>query len=85
MKVAVIHPSNAKDVSEDRVTKFKFNMNQLSVSDNVDLFKKTSELVFPYLISVSIFKYRLQRDYKKLENKLKNEVAEKKAIQIKKT
>ena len=59
-------------------------MNQLSVSDKVDLFKKTSELIFSGLINWSVAKDRLQRDYK-LENKLKTEVVEKKAIQIKKT
>ena len=39
LKVAVIQPSKAKDVSEDEVTKFKFNMNQFNVIDKVDLFK----------------------------------------------
>ena len=45
LKVAVIHSSKAKDVSEDKVTEFKFNMNLLSVCDKVDLFKQTSELI----------------------------------------
>ena len=36
-------------------------------------------------MSASIAKDRLRRDYKKIENKLKTEVKEKKAIQIKKT
>jgi hypothetical protein len=36
------------------------------------------------LIITSVAKDRLQRDYKKLENKLKTETAEKKALQIKK-
>ena len=59
-------------------------MNQFSVSDKVDLFKKTSELICSDLISASVAKDRLQRDYKKLENKLKTKFAEKKTIQIKK-
>jgi len=85
LKVVVIHPSKAKDASKDRVTQFKFNMNQFSVSDKVDLFKQTSEVICSDLISALVRKDRLQRDYKKLENKLKTEVVEKKVIQIKKT
>ena len=85
LNVVVIYPSKAKDASEGKVIEFKFNMNQFSVSDKVDLFKKTNELICSDLINVSIAKDRLQRDYKKLENKLKIEVAEKKEIQIKKT
>ena len=60
-------------------------MNQFSVSDKVYLFKKTSELIWSDLISASVAKDRLQRNYKKLENKLKTEVPDKKAIKIKKT
>lgn len=85
LKVTTIHPSKGKDASEDRVSKFKFNMNRFSVSDKVYLFKQTNELICSDLISASIAKDRLQRDYKKLENKLKTDVAEKKAIQNKKT
>ena len=59
-------------------------MNQFSISDKVDLFKQTSELICSGLISASVGKDKLQKDYKKLENKLKTEVAEKKAMQIKK-
>ena len=44
-------------------------MNQLSVSDKVDLFKQTSELICSDLINASVAKDRLQKDYKKLENK----------------
>jgi hypothetical protein len=60
-------------------------MNQFSDSDKVDLFKHTSEMICSDLIITSVAKDRLQRDYKKLENKLKTETAEKKALQIKKT
>lgn len=59
-------------------------MNQFSISDKVDLFKQTSELICSNLISASVSKDRLQKDYKKLEHKLKTEVVEKKAMQIKK-
>lgn len=59
-------------------------MNQFNISDKVDLFKKTNELICSNLIIASVAKDRLQKDYKKLENKLKTQVAEKKAIQIKK-
>ena len=60
-------------------------MNQFSVSDKVYLFKQTSEIMCSDLINASVTKDTLQRDYKKLEKKLKTEVAEKKEIQIKKT
>ena len=85
LKVVVIQPSKAKDVSEDKVTEFKFNMNKFNVSDKVDLFKQTSELICLDLISTSVSQDRLQRYYKKLENNLKYETTEKKALQIKNT
>ena len=84
LKVAIIQPSKAKNTLEDKVTEIKFNMNQFSIGDKVDLFKKTSELICSHLISASVAKDRLQKAYKKLENKLKIEVVEKKAMQIKK-
>ena len=84
LKVAIMQPLKAKNTSEDTVTEIKFNMNQLSISDKVDMFEQTSELICSDLISASTAKYRLQKDYKKLENILKIEVAEKKAMQIKK-
>ena len=59
LKVAVIQPSKAKDASKDRVTEFKFNMNQFSVSDKVDLFKQTSKLICSYLISELVAKDRM--------------------------
>ena len=58
-------------------------MNQFSISDKVDLFKQTSELIWSDLISASVAKDRMQKHYKKLENKLKTEVVEKKAMHIK--
>ena len=58
-------------------------MNQFSVVDKVYLFKQTSELIFSNLISTIVSKYKLFRDFKKLESKLKIEQAEKKALQIK--
>ena len=60
-------------------------MSQFSIVDKVDLFKQTSELICSDLISTSISKEKLQRDYRKLENKLKTKQAEKKELQIKKT
>jgi len=59
-------------------------MSQFSVVDKVDFFKQTSELICSDLIATSVSKDKLYRDYKKLENKLKTEAAEKKALQIKK-
>lgn len=55
-----------------------FNMNQFNVSDKVDFFKQTSELICSDLMSTPVAKDKLRRDYKKLENKLKIETAEKK-------
>ena len=52
-------------------------MNQFSISDKVYLFKQISELICLDLINASVAKDRLQKDYKKLENKLKTEAAEK--------
>lgn len=52
--------------------------------DKVGLFKQTSELICSYLISTYISKDKLQRDFKKLETKLKTKSAEKKALLIKK-
>ena len=84
LKVAIIQPLKAKGTSEDKVTEIKFNMNQFSISDKFDTFKQTSELICSNLISALVAKDRLQKDYKKLENKLKTEAAKKKAMQIKK-
>ena len=39
LKVDIIQPLKAKGTSEDKVIKIKFNMNQFSISDKVDLFK----------------------------------------------
>ena len=84
MKVAIIQPFKVKNVLEDKVTEIKISMNQFSISDKVDMFKHRSELICLDLISASVAKDRLQKDYKKLENKLKTKVAEKKVIEIKK-
>ena len=58
LKVAIIHPSKAKSTSEDKVTEIKFNMNQFSISDKVDLFKQTSVLICLGHISASLSKDR---------------------------
>ena len=57
-------------------------MSQFSIVDKVDIFKKTSELICSDLISTSVSKEKLQRDFRKLENKLRTKQAEKKALQI---
>ena len=59
-------------------------MIQFSIIDKVDLFKQKSEVICSDLIHTSVSKDKLQRDFRKLENKLKIEQAKKKALQIKK-
>lgn len=68
----------------EKITEFKLNMGQFNVIDNVDMFKQTSEIICSDLISSSVSKDKLQRDFKRLEKKLKIESAEKKALLIKK-
>ena len=46
-------------------------MSQFSIVDKVDFFKQTSELICSDLINTSASKEKLQRDFRKLENKLK--------------
>ena len=60
------------------------NMGQFSVMDKVDFFKETSELIFLDLIATSVSKDKLFRENKKLQDKVKTQNAEKKALQIKK-
>lgn len=84
MKVDVIQCPVRGETPNKKITKFKLNMSQFSVVDKVDFFKQTSELIFSNLITNSASKDKLYRDYKKLENKLRTEAAEKKPVQIKK-
>ena len=63
---------------------FKLNMNRFSVVDKVYFFKQTSELISSNLISTTISKDKLFRDFRKLEGRLKTEHDEKKDLQIKK-
>ena len=84
MRIAVIQPPKEGEMLNENITEFKFNMGQFSVVDKVDLFKQTSEMICSYLISF-ISKDKLQRDFKRLENKLKTESAQKKALLIKKS
>ena len=84
MRIAVIQPQKAGDTLNEKITEFKFNIGQFSLVYKVDLFKQTSELICSDLISTFVSKYKLQRDFKKLENRLKTESAEKKALLIKK-
>ena len=80
MKIVVIQPSTVGEAQRNKTTKFKLNMNQFSVVDKVDLFKQTSELICSNLMSTSVSKDKLFRDFKKLEGKIKTEQAEKKKI-----
>lgn len=60
-------------------------MNRFTVVDKVEFFKQTSELIYSNLIITTVSKYKLFRDFRKLEGRLKTEQAEKKSLQIKKT
>lgn len=84
MKIAGIQPPMAIDASSEKVTEFKLNMSQFSVVDIVDFFNQTSELICLDLINTYVYKEKLQRDFKKLERKLKTESVEKKSRLIKK-
>ena len=69
----------------EKITEFKFNMDEFGVVDKVDLFKQTSEMICFDLIRTSVSRDKLQRDFKRLEKKLKTKSAEKKALLIKKS
>lgn len=84
MNIAVIQPPMVGDVPSEKVSKFKFNMSQFSVVDKVDFFKETSEFICLDLFNTYVFKDKLHRDFKKLENKLNSKSDEKKALLIKK-
>ena len=84
MRIAMIQPLEAGDMPNEKITKFKFNIGQFSVVDKADLFKQTGEIICYDLISTFVSKDKLQRDFKRLENKLKTESAEKKTLLIKK-
>lgn len=84
MRIALIQPPKAGDMLNEKIIEFKFNVVQFRVVDKVDLFKQTSEMICSNLINTSISKDKLQRDFKRLENKLKTQSAEKKALLIKK-
>ena len=71
MKIAIIQPLGTGDPQNKKITEFKINMSQFSVVDKVDFFKQTSELICSNLISTSISKDKLFKDFNKLENKLK--------------
>ena len=58
----------------EKITEFKFNMGQFSVIDKVNLFKKNSEMNSLELISTFVSKDKLQRDFNRLENKLRKRV-----------
>ena len=71
MRNAVIQPPRAGDMQNEKIIEFKFNMGKFSVVDKVDLFKQTNEIICSDLISTFVSKDKLQRDFKRLENKLK--------------
>ena len=75
-----MQPPITGDPQTKKVTEFKLNMSQFSIVDKVDFFKQTSEIISFDLINTSISKDKLQRDLRKLENKLKTEQVEKKAL-----
>ena len=85
MEIVVIQPPITSDPQRKMITDFKLNMSQLGIVDIVDFFKQTNELTCSELISTFVSKEKLQRDYRKLESKLKTEQGEKKGLQIKKT
>ena len=85
MKIVVIQPLIIGDPQRKNITEFKLNMSQFNIVDKVDLFNQTSELICSNLISTFVSKENIQRDLRKLENKLRTEQDEKKALQIKKT
>ena len=82
MRIAVIQPPKESDMLNEKITEFKFNMVQFSVVDKVYLFKQTSEMICSNLISTYVSKDKLQRDFKRLENKLKIQSTEKKELLI---
>ena len=59
-------------------------MGLFSVMDKVDFFKHTSELICLDLIATSVSKDKLFRENKKLQDKVKTENDENRALQIKK-
>lgn len=83
MKFIVIQPSLTSGPQGKKIIEFKLNMSQFNIVDKVDIFKQISEIICFGLISTSVSKEKLQRDFRKLENKLRIEQAEKKDLQIK--
>ena len=59
MIIAVIQPPKAGGMPTEKITKFKINMVMFSVIDNVDMFKKTSEIICSDLISTYVSKDKL--------------------------
>lgn len=73
MKIVVIQPTVDGEAQKRKVIEFKLGMNQFSVTDKVDFFRQTSELICSNLISTSVSKDKLFRDVKNLEGKVKTE------------
>ena len=84
LKVAVIQPPIRGKSSNKEITEFKLTMSQFSIVDKVDFFKQISELIYSNLIATSVSKDKLFKENKELQNKVKTQNAEKRALQIKK-
>ena len=80
MKIGFIQPPSIGDLQNKKIIEFKLNMNKFNVVDKVYFLKQTSELICLNLISTTVSKGKLFRDFKKLESKLKTEQAEKKDL-----
>ena len=84
LKVGVIQPPIRGQSTNKEIVEFKLNISQFSIVDEVDFFKQTSEIIYSDLIATSVSNDKLFRENKKLQNKVKTQNAEKKALQIKK-
>lgn len=84
MKVAVIQPPIRGKSTKKEITEFKINIGQFSIVDKVDFFKQTSELIYSDLIATLVSKDKLFRENKKLQDKVKTQNIEERALQIKK-
>ena len=80
LKVAVIQPPIRGKSSNKEITEFKLTMSQFSIVDKVDFFKQISELIYSNLIATSVSKDKLFKENKELQNKVKTQNAEKRAL-----
>ena len=80
LKIVVIQPPLIGYSQGTKITEFKLNMSQFSIVYKVYLFKQSSKLICSDLINALVSKEKLQRDFRKLENRLRTEQAKKKAL-----